>query len=134
MKSLFQIVGYPLAQMAGRPATKEAPRFGQRLAALRKRQGLSQEALAQLLDTTRDNVAYYERKADNPSLEFIERCATALSASPHDLIGDAPKGRVGKPGPPAKWEQLSRRLASLPRGKQQVVIEMLEGLLEKAGT
>lgn len=134
MNSLFQIAGYSLASMAGRPSTKEAPRFGQRLAALRKQQGLSQEALAQMLDTTRDNLAYYERKADNPSLEFIERCAAALHVTAHDLIGDAPKGRATKPGPPAKWEQLSRRLASLPRGKQQVVIEMLEGLLEKAGT
>jgi transcriptional regulator with XRE-family HTH domain len=120
--------------MAGRPATKTAPRFGQRLAALRKQQGLSQEALAKLLDTTRNNVAYYERKADNPSLEFIERCATALGVTPHDFIGDTPNGRHVKPGPPSKWEQLSRRLAALPRGKQRVVIEMLEGLLEKAGT
>jgi transcriptional regulator with XRE-family HTH domain len=134
MDPVFQIVGYPLVPMAGRPATKQAPRFGQRLAAIRMQQGLSQEALARLLDTTRDNVAYYERKAANPSLEFIERCAAALHVSPHDLIGDVPKGRASKPGPPAKWEQLSRRLAALPRGKQQVVIQMLEGLLEKAST
>ena len=119
--------------MAGRPSTKEAPRFGQRLAVIRKQQGLSQEGLAQLLHTSRDNVAYYERKADNPSLEFIERCAAVLHVTPHALIGDPPKGRPAKPVLPTKWEQLSRRLAALPRGKQQVVIEMLEGLLEKAG-
>jgi len=120
--------------MAGRPPTRQAPRFGQRLAVLRKQQGLSQEALAQLLGTTRDNIAYYERKAENPSLDFIERCAQALRVSPEELITENGKVRSGKPGPPARWEQLSRRLATLPRGKQRVVIDMLEGLLEKAGT
>ena len=133
MNPALQIVGYPLGPMAGRPATKPAPRFGQRLAALRKQQGLSQEALAQLLSTTRDNIAYYERKADNPSLDFIERCAQALHVTPQDLVAESSKGRSTKPGPPARLEQLSRRLAALPRGKQQVVIQMLEGLLEKAG-
>ena len=120
--------------MAGRPPTKQAPRFGQRLAVLRQRQGLSQAALARLLDTTRDNIAYYERKAENPSLDFLERCAQALGVSLQELITEQAKTRSAKPGPPARWEQLSRRLATLPRGKQQVVIEMLEGLLEKAGT
>ncbi len=120
--------------MAGRPTTRQAPRFGQRLAVLRKQQGLSQEALARLLDTTRDNIAYYERKAENPSLDFIERCAQALHVSPEELISENGKTRPAKPGPPARWEQLSRRLATLPRGKQRVVIDMLEGLLEKAGT
>ncbi len=103
------------------------------MAALRKQQGLSQQALAQLLDTTRDNIAYYERKADNPSLDFIQRCAAALGAAPQDLIAENSKSSSIKPGPPARLEQLTRRLASLPRSKQQVVIEMLEGLLEKTG-
>jgi transcriptional regulator with XRE-family HTH domain len=134
MNSFFQIAGYPLADMAGRPPTKQAPRFGQRLAVLRKQQGLSQEALARLLDTTRDNIAYYERKAENPSLDFIERCAQALHVSPEELIAGSAKARSTKPGPPARWEQLSRRLATLPRGRQRVVIDMLEGLLDKTGT
>jgi len=133
MNKVFQIIAYP-ADMAGRPPTKQAPRFGERLAAIRKQQGLSQQALAQLLDTTRDNIAYYERKAENPSLDFIQRCAQVLHVSTEELITENPKTRSAKPGPPARWEQLSRRLAGLPRNKQQVVIEMLEGLLEKTGS
>ena len=134
MNSDFQNLPYPDPAMAGRPPGKQAPRFGQRLAALRKQQGLSQQALAQLLDTTRDNIAYYERKAENPSLDFIERCAQALQVSPSNLVADQNYPKPAKPGPPAKLEQLTRRLATLPRGKQQVIIEMLEGFLQKAGT
>ena len=133
MNSDSQNLPYPDPTMAGRPPSKQAPRFGQRLAALRKQQGLSQHAFAQLLDTTRDNIAYYERKAENPSLDFIERCAQALQVSASDFIGDQ-NNKPAKPGPPAKLEQLTRRLATLPRGKQQVVIEMLEGFLQKTGT
>ncbi len=124
---------YPADLMAGRPPTKEAPRFGQRLAALRKERGLSQEALAKRLNTTRNNIAYYERKADNPTLDFIERCAQVLEVPTESLIANSPKNRSAKPGPPARFEQLLRQLNALPRGKQRVVIDMLEGFLQKAG-
>jgi len=129
MNPLSQIFGYPLDSMAGRPPTKQAPRFGQRLAALRKQQGLSQEALAQLLDTTRDNIAYYERKADNPSLDFIERCAQALRVSMEALVADTSKTRSTKPGPPSQLEQRLSAIRQLPRSQQKVVLQLLDAFL-----
>lgn len=120
--------------MAGRPTTRQAPRFGQRLAALRKQQGLSQEALAQLLDTTRDNIAYYERKADNPSLDFIERCAQALRVSMEALVTDTSKARSAKPGPPSQLEQRLSAVRQLPRSKQKVVLQFLDAFLRDAQT
>lgn len=129
MNLLRHIADYSLASMAGRPPTKQAPRFGQRLAVLRKQQGLSQEALAQLLDTTRDNIAYYERKADNPSLDFIERCASALRVSTEELVTDNPKGRNSRPGPTSQLEQRLTAVRQLPRGKQKMVMEFLDAFL-----
>lgn len=126
MNSFIQIVGYASDAMAGRPPTKQAPRFGQRLAALRKEQGLSQEALAALLNTTRNNIAYYERKADNPSLDFIERCAQTLRVSPQELIGEDLKG---KPGRPSKLHQKIDQVTKLPRATQQYVLQFLDQVL-----
>lgn len=120
------------ADMAGRPPTKDAPDFGKRLAAARRAKGLSQEALADLLGTTRVNVGYYERKATNPTLEFIQRCADALAVPLADLIGaEAPKNGH-KPGPPSKLQQQIEEIRRLPRAKQRFVSELLDTVLQKA--
>jgi transcriptional regulator with XRE-family HTH domain len=66
--------------------TKEAPIFDQRLAALRRAKGLSQTQLAELLDITRKMIDYYERRADNPSLNFIKGAAGALDVSVAELL------------------------------------------------
>lgn len=76
--------------MAGRPPTKEAPIFGQRLAALRRAKGLSQTQLAELLETTRKMIDDYERRAGNPSLDLIQRAAEALDVSVAELLGSQP--------------------------------------------
>src|SRR5262249_41547057 len=81
--------------------TKEAPIFGQRLAALRRAKGLSQTQLADLLDTTRKMIDYYERRAGNPSLDFIQRVAEALDVSVAELLGSEAKGHTQQAGPPA---------------------------------
>ena len=116
----------------GRPATKPAPKFGQRLAALRCERGLSQSALAEQLDTTRSAIVYYERAANNPSAEFIEKTATFFGVGFDDLLGAAPKAHR-KPGPTPQLAQLTERLAKLPRAQQKLVAAMLEGVLQKAG-
>lgn len=115
--------------MAGRPPTKDAPEFGQRLAAARKAKGLSQETFAKMLRTTRSNVAYYERKAGNPTMDFIQRCAAILDISAGELIGaQAPKHR---PGPPSRLQQQIEQISRLPRSKQRFVSELLDTVLQK---
>ena len=41
----------------------------------------------------------YERRAGNPSLDFIQRAAEALDVSVAELLGSQPKAARGKPGP-----------------------------------
>jgi len=118
------------ADMAGRPPTKDAPEFGKRLAAARRAKGLSQEALAKLLGTTRVNIGYYERKATNPTLEFMQRCADVLEIPLNDLIGSA--GKTSKPGPPSKLQRQIEQIRHLPRSKQRFVSEFLDTILKKA--
>jgi transcriptional regulator with XRE-family HTH domain len=121
------------ADMAGRPPLKDAPEFGQRLAHFRKDRGYSQEALAQLLGTTRNNIAYYERKAKNPTLEFIQRCAVVLEVSVADLIGaEAAKAAAKPPGPPSYLQKQMDQVSLLPPAKRRFVSEFLDTVLKQA--
>ena len=118
--------------MAGRPTTKEAPPFGNRLAAIRKAKSLSQEHFAQLMDTTRANIAYYERSAKNPTLEFIQRCADVLNVPISDLINDASKEPKRRHGPKSQLEERFERVAKLPRSKQKEILNVVDALLKQA--
>lgn len=78
-------------------------------------------------------VTYYEREAENPTRKTIERIARVFGVTPIELMGSASGVKNGhKPGPPSRIQQLTEQLASLPRGKQKVVVQMLEGFLHNA--
>lgn len=114
--------------MAGRPTSKPAPAFGGRLAALRKAHGLTQPKMAEMLSISPAMLAYYERKATNPTAEFIRKAAGALNVSVDQLLGHEVKnGR--KPGPPSQLEQRLSAVRQLPRDKQKVVLQFLDAFL-----
>jgi transcriptional regulator with XRE-family HTH domain len=118
--------------MAGRPATRPAPLFGQRLAAARKERGLTQAVFAERLGISRPLMDYYERRAPNPSLEFIQRAAAVLGVEPSYFVDDGAV-RKKKPGPPSDLELRLERLRKLPRSKQELIIAMLDAALDQAG-
>ena len=97
----------------GRPATKPAPKFGQRMAAFRIAKGLSQRELGEKLGMTRDRVVYYEREARNPSLELVEKIAAFFGVSVSEMLNDGAHSRQ-KPGPPSQFTQLASRLDRAP--------------------
>ncbi len=101
------------------------------MAAFRVAKGLSQNQLAVELGMTRARIAYYERAATNPSMEVVQQIAAFFSVSVGELFNDASKTRK-KPGPPSQFAQLAERLEQLPRSKQKLVAEMLEGVLQQA--
>ena len=124
--------GYHWAMPGGRPPTKPAPFFGQRMAAFRVAKGLSQAQLAEELGMKRDLVAYYERSAKNPSLELVKKVADFFGVTVGEMLNDVSRAKR-KPGPPSQFAQLAARLDQLPRAKQKVVAEILEGFLKQAG-
>jgi transcriptional regulator with XRE-family HTH domain len=128
----FQLWPYNAAMPGGRPTNKPAPKFGQRLAALRVERGLSQTALAAELGTTRNAILHYERSAKNPSAEFVEKVAKFFGVGFDDLLGGDTKA-ARKPGPTPQIAQLTERLSKLPRAQQKMVTAMLEAALQKAG-
>ena len=129
MSLLFHL--YNSADMAGRPPEKEAPPFGQRLAAARHAKGLSQTQLAELLNTTQKTIDYYERRALNPTLDFIERAAKALDVSAADLLGAEPTQTPSKPGPVPQLQKRFEQIKKLPRKEQEFVLKFLDAVLQK---
>ena len=94
------------AEMAGRPATKPAPPFGERLAALRKERGWTQPQLAERL------------KPRHPAMKVL-----FVSGYRHDALDQ--KGLLGrgvqvlpKPFPPA---QFIRQVQLLLRQEESLV-------------
>ena len=118
--------------MAGRPPSKEAPLFGQRLAAARRSRGWSQTKLAEKLDTTQKVIDYYERRAANPSLAFIQRAANVLEVSAAELVGTGSNNTRSRPGPPPALALRFEQIRQLPRKEQEFVIRFLDTVLERA--
>lgn len=116
--------------MAGRRPVYEAPPFGQRLATLRKERGLSQEQFGKLVGKTRRAIDYYERRAKNPTAEFIEKAASALGVGVADLMGEATDGKARKrPGPKSSLELQFERVQQLPKKQQHKIMEVVDALL-----
>jgi transcriptional regulator with XRE-family HTH domain len=117
--------------MAGRPPSKPAPTFGAQLSALRKARGFTQPQLAKMLDISVDMLTYYERRAKNPTAEFVAKVAKALNISADELLGHSVKnGR--KSGPPSLIEQRLQAIRQLPRERQKLLLQVLDTFLRDA--
>ena len=66
-------------------------RFGQVIKAVRERQGISQEKLAELAEIDRTYVSMIERGKRQPTLEVASRVAGALSMRLSEIIRRAEK-------------------------------------------
>jgi transcriptional regulator with XRE-family HTH domain len=115
----------------GRPATKEAPLFGQRLAAIRKSKGWSQRELADKLGVRRELVDYYERRAPNPALDFIQRAAEALGVSAAELIGEEGVRKKRGGGPEGRMRRLFEQASKLPRSQQEKIAAVIEAFVNQ---
>ena len=88
------------------------PSFGRRLRALRREGGMSQEALAERLEVSRQAVSKWENDLGFPETEKLLRLGELFGVSMDDLLaarrgepspGQSPAGREG-PIPPAEGE------------------------------
>ncbi|RKZ06981.1 transcriptional regulator [Candidatus Fermentibacteria bacterium] len=125
---------YTAFVMAGRPPSKEAPTFGQNLAAARRARGLTQPQLADMLDMTVKGIDYYERRAANPNSEFVRRSAKVLKVSVAELIGEEPSLEKQRPGPAPKLKRQIDQIQTLSRSKQKFVSELLDTVLKSEAT
>lgn len=118
---------YNAGVMAGRLNTKEAPAFGQRMATLRQRKGLTQTQLGAQMNTTQKMIDYYERRSPNPTLDVMQKIAAALEISVTELLGEEAvavrKARTN--GPTGKVQRVFEEVSRLPRRQQEKIIDFV---------
>lgn len=131
-KTISENVSYTGDMPGGRPTTRKAPPFGSRLAAVRTAHGMSQAEFAERVGLSREMVAYYERRAKNPTADFVQKAAAVLGVSADELLGVEPiREDRSKPGPPSKLDQRVEKVKDLPRSEQLYVIKFLDQVLAK---
>lgn len=105
--------------------------LGARIAELRKEQGLSQQGLADQLDIPQQTYANYEVARARIPASMLPQLARLFGVGVDELLGL--RNGTGKRGPTPKFQKQLERIAQLPRAKQRVVIEMLDGVLAQTG-
>ena len=127
--------GYTLGPMigSGRPPLSDAPDFGRRLRDARLAKGWTQGELADQLGITVQMMGYYERRAANPSVEFVRQAAEILDVSVEELVGAPARAAArAKPGPKPLLVERIERVRRLPRKDQEFVLQFLDAFLERA--
>ena len=123
---------YNIQAMAQNRTEKEKPFFGQRLAAVRRSKGMTQQQLADRMEVKRSLIDYYEHRSPNPAPDFIERAAAALEVSVAELLGSEPLAAKSKPGPQSQLQRKFEQVKLLPREKQKFVLQFLDTVLESS--
>jgi len=106
--------------------------LGQRVAALRKEQGITQVQLAESLGIAQQTLAHYEVGRLRMAAGTLPTLARLLSVSIEELLGEEPKLAKGKRGPAPKLQQQLEQIAQLPKAKQRFVMEMLDTVIQQA--
>lgn len=104
--------------------------LGARIATLRQEAGLSQQAVADELGIPQQTYANYEVARARLSAALLPEIAALFGVSVDELLGL--KNGSGKRGPAPMLQRQIERLNRLPKAKQKVVMEMLDGVLSQA--
>ena len=100
--------------------------FPNRLSALRKQRGLTQEALADLIGITKTQVYRYENGSSQPTLDVIKRLAVTLSVTTDQLIFEENERQ-----PDDSLMLLMEGVSRLDTEEKFVIRELVEGVLLK---
>lgn len=107
----------------------EITTFGRHLTQLRQSRRLRQENLAQALGVTRDKIAYYENRAQNPTLDFVLKAARYFSVTVDELLRDD-DARRSRLGPVSRLERQLEMIRRLPPKEQEAVSTVLDMALK----
>lgn len=117
---------------SGTPMNNKDEKFFKALGALiaqaRKRQNLTQQQVADELGIPQQTYANYEVGYSRIPASMLPVLGQMLSLTPEELLGHSAKPKA-KRGPVSRLDQQIERIRQLPRSKQQVLMEMLDGVL-----
>ncbi|MCA2997742.1 MAG: helix-turn-helix domain-containing protein [Rhodocyclaceae bacterium] len=106
--------------------------LGERVAALRKQHNITQVQLAETLDVSQQTLQGYEAGRRRIPVSALPILAASLSVTLEELMG-APATKAQKRGPAPKLQKQMEQVSLLPRARQQVVMDMLDGVLAQRG-
>ena len=106
--------------------------LGARIAQARKTQQLSQQQLADQLGIAQQTLAHYESGDRCFPASMLPKLAEQLGLTLDELVGHDMNPR-GKRGPAPKLQKQFERINQLPKATQQVLMNMLDGVLAQAG-
>lgn len=112
----------------GRPASKDRPELGERIAQARQQAGLTQAQLASKLGTSQRVVTYWEREAVGLRADQLAKLAEALGVSADYFLGREAQPKRGN-GPTGKARQVFEQVSHLPRSQQQRILGFVEDML-----
>jgi transcriptional regulator with XRE-family HTH domain len=103
--------------------------LGERIAALRRANNITQVQLAEALGVSQQTLQSYEVGRRRLPVSALPVVASTLSVSLEELFGAQTKAARGKRGPASRLHQQIDAVAQLPKAKQQFVAEMLRNVL-----
>jgi transcriptional regulator with XRE-family HTH domain len=107
-----------------------AKQLPKRVIELRKAVGLTQAVVAQRLDITEGRYGHYERGFRRFPVDILPKLAEALQCQEIDLFGSG-ELKPKKKGPSSRVEIVADKISKLPRNKQNVILNMIEGALNQ---
>lgn len=117
-----------------RPNPRPQP-FGQRLAALRRAAGLTQQQLADKTGISRRMIAHYETQPSNPPSAVILKLARAVAATTDELLGVQRSARLPRSAQAPRstldvrlWRKL-QKITELPEEKRRALLQVIDGFL-----
>jgi len=106
--------------------------LGARIAQARKTRNITQQQLADHLGIAQQTLANYEIARLRLPASMLPVMGEVLGLTPEELLGGDPKPRL-KRGPVSRLDQQVERIRQLPRAKQQVLLDVMEGYLSQMG-
>lgn len=105
--------------------------LGERIATMRKANGVTQVQLAEALKVSQQTIQAYEVGRRRIPVSALPVVAHLFEVSLEELFGEA-KRKAGKRGPASQLERSMERINELPKPKQKFVLEMIETVLAQA--
>lgn len=112
------------------PKRKTIEPVGERIARLRREQGITQQDLAEKLGVTQPNISEYERGAYVPNATMIVRLAEILGVSADELLGMKPlKPKKSTEGMDTRLSKKLQQIRGLPEHDQRAIMRMINALV-----